>query len=239
MKIELTQTLLQSPQKIGELASHLDSIHTRVLKTIDRLQKDVEARRTEIANRWKNAGISSQDKARYAEHETASVIVDIQRNASAEMNRFYKEAGPVHAQLVAQRPYYDSPVKVLSRAGLGTPQRTDYLHQLAYAGPGELGHMAQVAVGTKNVPLAAALVSLLDSKPTKERPVSSVALASAMDLEDYNKVQEYFKIGDARLQSTLIAIRSWMAGKGNPINTISLALRNQDIDYSVLVDGDA
>jgi hypothetical protein len=238
MKIELTQTPLLSPQQIGELASSMDAIHTRVLKTIERLQKDVDAKKTEVANRWKAAGISMDERARYAERETAAIIRQIQDNSRAELNRFYKEAGPVHAQLEAQRPYYDSPVKVLSRTGLGTSQRTAYLQQLVYAGPGELGHMAQVAVGTKNVPLAAAVLSLLDAKPTKERPMSAAALASAMQLEEYTKVQEYFKIGEARLQGIVLAMRTWMHGKSNPINTVSLALRTHDIDFSVLIDQD-
>lgn len=238
MKIELIQTPLLSPQQIGELASSLDAIHTRVLKVLERLQKDVDSKKTEVANRWKTAGLSPQDHARYAERETAAIVREIQHNATDELNRFYKEAGPVHAKLTAQRPYYDTPVKVLSRAGLGTSQRTAYLQQLVYAGPGELGHMAQVAVGTKNVALAAAVLSLLDSKPTKERPTSAAALAAAMQLEDYSKVQEYFKIGEARLQAIVIAIRSWMNGKANPINTLSLALRNRDVDFSVLVGGD-
>ena len=238
MKIELTQTPLLSAPQIGELASALDALHTRVLKAIERLQKDVDARKSEVANRWKHSDFSPQERARFAERETAAVIRQIQDNSREELNRFYKEAGPIHAKLAAQRPYYDSPVKVLSRAALGTPQRTAYLQQLAYAGPGELGHMAQVAVGTKNVALAAAVLSLLDSKPTKERPLSAGALASAMQLEEYEKVQEYFKIGDARLQAILIAIRSWLSGRSNPISTVALALRNREIDVSVLVDDD-
>lgn len=239
MKVELTQTPLLSPQQIGELASNLDSVHTRVLKTIERLQKDIEIRKSEIANRWKKAGISMQEQARFAERETISVVVDIKNTARDELNRFYKEAGPAYAQLVAQRPYYDSPVKVLARAALGTPQRTDYVQQLAYAGPGELGHMAQVAVGTKNAALAAAVVSIIDSRPTKERPLSAVHLATAMQLEEYTKVQEFFKIGEVSLQGTIIAIRTWMSGTSNPISTVSLALRNRDVDFSALVDDGA
>jgi hypothetical protein len=145
-----------------------------------------------------------------------------------------KDAGPSHAQLVAQRPYYESPVKVLSRAGLGDARRTAYLQQLVHAGSAELGHMAQVAVGTKNEPLAAAVLSLLDTMPTKDRPVSPHALASAMQLDDYTKVREYLKIGDARLQGIVLAVRAWNQGRSNPLNTVALALREQAIDADVL-----
>src|SRR5690606_16707954 len=117
-----------------------------------------------------------------------------------------------------------SPAKVLSRAALGDPKRTEYINQLAYAGPAELGHMAQVAVATQNVALAAAVLSLLDRMPSKDRPFGPVDLASAMKLDDYLKVQEYIKLGDARLQGILVAIRTWNQGKSNPLNTVQLAL---------------
>ena len=50
--------------------------------------------------------------------------------------------------------------------------------------------MAQVAVATQNVPLAAAVLSLLDRMPSKDRPVGPVELASAMKQDDFLKVHE-------------------------------------------------
>lgn len=234
MKIELNSTPLLTPAQIGELASSLDALHTRVLKAIERLNKDVATKKAEIANRWKSAGIDAADKARFAQSETLAAIRQIKENSSAELDKLLKEAGPPHAQLVAQRPYYDSPVKVLSRASLGDARRTAYIQQLEHAGPAELGHMAQVAVGTKNEALAAAVLSLLDAMPTKDRPVSSQALATAMQLEDYAKVQEYVKLGDARLQGIVLAVRTWNQGKSNPLDTVTLALRERAIDRSIL-----
>jgi hypothetical protein len=94
--------------------------------------------------------------------------------------------------------------------------------------------MAQVAVATQNVPLAAAVLSLLDRMPSKDRPFGPVELASAMKLDDYLKVQEYIKLGDARLQGILVAIRTWNQGKANPLNTVQLALREQQIDHDLI-----
>lgn len=234
VKIELTDTPLLAAPKVGELASFLDALHTRVLKAIERLNRDVAIKKAEIASRWKTAGIDAADRARFAQSETLAAIGIIKDNSRAELDKLLKEAGPPHAQLIAQRPYYDSPVKVLSRAALGDARRTAYLQQLAHAGPAELGHMAQVAVGTKNEALAAAVLSRLDAMPTKDRPVSSQALASAMQLDDYVKVREYLKIGDARLQGIVLAVRAWNQGKSSPLNTLALAMRERDIDASVL-----
>jgi hypothetical protein len=135
MHITLNDTPLLSPQQIGELASALDSLHSRVLKAIERLNKDVAAKKAEIANRWKSAGIDAADKARFAQSETLAAVRQIKENSRAELDGLFREAGPTHAKLVAQRPYYDSPVKVLSRAALGDARRTAYLQQLAYLAP--------------------------------------------------------------------------------------------------------
>lgn len=239
MKITLSDTPLLSTQQIGELASTLDLLHKRTLTAIERLNKDIATRKQQIAARWKSApGIGGADVARFAEHETVATVREIKDNSKAELDKILKDAGAPHAQLVSQREFYSSPAKVLARAALGDPKRTEYLHQLAYAGPAELGHMAQVAVATQNIPLASALLSLLDRMPSKDRPVGPAELAAAMKLDDYLKVQEYIKLGDARLQGILVAIRTWNQGKSNPLNTVQLALREQAIDRDLIGGGD-
>ena len=237
MKIELTQSTLLSTQQIGELASTLDIIHTRVIKAIERLNKDIATKKNEIASRWKQSiGIGAGDLSRFAQNETLAVVRQIKDNSKAELDKLLKDAGAPHTQLMSQRPFYNSPVKVLSRAALGDSRRTEYLQQLAYAGSAELGHMAQVAVATKNVPLASTVLSLLDRLPTKERPVGPVELATAMHLDEYEKVSEYIKLGDLRLQGILVAIRTWNAGRSNPISSVQLALREQEIDHDLIGD---
>ncbi|MCC3255916.1 hypothetical protein [Xanthomonas campestris] len=235
MKITLSDTQLLSPQQIGELASNLDAIHTRVLKAIERLNKDVATRKTEIASRWKNApGVGAGELVRFAQNETLAAVRQIRDNSKAELDGLLKQSGAPHAQLIAQKQYYDSPAKVLARAALGDERRTAYLQQLQHAGPAELGHMAQVAVGTRNLPLASAVLSLIDRMPSKDRPVGPVELATAMRMDEFLKVQEYIKLGDARLQGILVNIRAWNASKANPISSIQLAMRERDIDNELI-----
>ena len=73
--------------------------------------------------------------------------------------------------------------------------------------------------------------------PSKDRPVGPVELATAMRQDDFLKVQEYIKLGDARLQGILVAIRAWNAGKSNPLSSVQLAMRERDIDHD-LIGGD-
>ena len=103
---------------------------------------------------------------------------------------------------------------MLARASLGDPKRTEYLLQLQYGGSAELGHIAQIAAVAGKVPLASAVLSLVNRTPTKDRAVGPADLAIAMNLDGYLKVREYLKLGDARLQSILIAIRTWNGGAG-------------------------
>ncbi|RMH94432.1 hypothetical protein EBB59_01710 [Lysobacter pythonis] len=189
MKITLSDTPLLTPQQIGELASTLDLLHKRTLTAIERLNKDIATRKQQIAARWKSApGIGAGEVARFAEHETVSTVREIKDNSKAELDNILKDAGAPHAQLIGQRQFYDSPAKVLGRAAQGDPKRTEYLQQLQHAGPAELGHMAQVAVDTRNVALASAVLSLIDRMPSKDRPVGPAELASAMKQDDFLKV---------------------------------------------------
>ena len=74
----LADAPLLTPAQIGELASSLDGLHGRVLKVIDRLQKDVDARKKDIASRWKSApGVSAGDLARFAQNETVAAVRQI------------------------------------------------------------------------------------------------------------------------------------------------------------------
>lgn len=238
MKIELTNTPLLSVSEIISLASSLDVIHGKTIKALERLNKDIATRTSEISSRWKNAGLSMDDQARYSETETVAAVRQIRDNAQAELNALLKSAGAPHAQLIAQRQFFDSPVKVLARSGLGSPERSAYVTQLQGAGPAELAHFAQVAVSTKNESLAAAVLGLLDAQPTAQRPVSAQSLARAMDLEAYSKAQQALALGDARLQGIIVAVRAFNQGKSNPLSSVALALRERGIEKGILENGD-
>ncbi|WP_278390905.1 hypothetical protein [Stutzerimonas kunmingensis] len=243
MKVELVQTPFLTVSEIGELASGLDSLHGRVLKAIERLQSDVDARKAAIAERWKlvDLNLTTAERNRFAEQETSAAIGQIRDAAADEVDAFYKQAGALYNPLVAQRLYYESPVKVLAREALGDERRSAYLQQLSLAGPAELAHFGQFAVGTKNKALGAAVLSRLDALPMKERPFTPNEFATAMELDAYIKAREYLKIGELRFQGLIVAIRTWKQGRSNPINTLSLALRSQQLDMKVLdslEDGD-
>jgi hypothetical protein len=58
MKIEPTGASFLSLQELGELAARLDVLHEKTIKAIDRLQGEVEAQKTRIANHWRGVAAS-------------------------------------------------------------------------------------------------------------------------------------------------------------------------------------
>lgn len=226
-----------SAAELLDVASNLDAIHGRTLKVIDRLQRDVDARKQAAANRWKDVtshGLQPSDRQRIEAEEVRVAVLTIRQNALKELDGIMAEAGAAHARAVSQRDFYDSPVKTLNRVTLGSPKRSEYMRQVEGIGPAELAHLGQFAVSTRNSELAAAIVSRLDTMEARSRPFGAVELATALGLDEHRKGSEAIKIADARLQSIVIAIRAWKAGTSNPLNTVALALRNKELDPEVL-----
>lgn len=217
-------------------ASSLDAIHARTIKVIERLQRDVEARKTAAASRWKGAAgvVSESDRRRLERNEVHAAILEIKRAADKELDALLKEAGAAHSAAISQREFYDSPVKTLNRLTLGDARRGEYLRQLEHVGPAELAHLGQFAVSTGNVALAAAIVSRLDAMPSGTRPFNGVQLAQAMGIDEHRKGSEAIKIADARLQAIVLAIRAWRSGTSNPFDTVQLALRERTLDAGLL-----
>jgi hypothetical protein len=224
--------------KMLEVAASLDAIHSRTIKAIERLNRDLDARKREIANRWKSAPLDSAQKRALEAREVLVASLEIKANAEAELDGLLKQAGAAHATAVSQRPFWDSPVKTLNRATLGDPKRSEYLQQLADVGPAELAHLAQWAVSTGNRPLAAAVVTRLD-RMSGTRPFNAAALAGAMRLEEHRKGSEAIKIAEARFQGVVIAIRAWKAERSNPLHTVGLALQGRTLDEDLLSEMEA
>jgi hypothetical protein len=225
-----------------EAAATLDAVHTKTLKVIERLQKDVDARKRAIAARWQGTGsfgLQPADVQRASNAEANAAVMEIRRNAEKELDALLKEAGAAHSAAVGCRGFYDSPVKTLNRLTLGDAKRGEYMRQVESVGPAELQHLGQLAVSTGNLPLAAALVTRLDVMPASSRPFGAVALAEAMRIEEHRRGVESLRIADVRLQSILVAIRTWKAGRDNPLSTVQLALRNRELDTALLDEMEA
>lgn len=238
MKIDLTNASFLTIAQLGNLTSSLDALHQRVIKAIDRLQHDVGARKAEIANRWKRLdGISAADRQRLAEQETSKAVLEIKANSQKEVDGLMREAGRLHTQIMDQKSFYASKAMVLNRAGLGTDRRANIEQTTARARPATLAGMMQFAIGTNDLVMAAAVVLENDTRRESDRGFSSQDALALITVEEFDKAHEYLKIADVRLQGIVLAVRAWTMGRANPIDTVSLAMRNRELNLSVLGHG--
>ncbi len=148
MKIELSPAKMLTPTEMSELSARLDVLHEKTLATIDRLQKEVEAQKRRIAERWKGvSALMPGDRQRVIAQQVSTAIAEIRQNSRDELNLILRQAGARHAALIAQRPYYTSRATVLNRQGLGTDRREMLEESAERARQVSLAGLAQLAIG--------------------------------------------------------------------------------------------
>lgn len=123
---------------------------------------------------------------------------------------------------------YASPQAVLSRAGLGDARRTDLIKQIGGAGPAEMRQLAMLAIATKDAVLGAAIQSVNDRLPRRDRPLSSAELAAALVGEETRAVQAAIAAIRHSVQSAINANRALEMGRANPVDRVKLALQSKE-----------
>lgn len=137
-----------------------------------------------------------------------------------------RELDAAAASLETTAQLYANPVAVLARAGIGTSERTDFLTQLSGAGPVELRQMALLAASTGNKVMGAAIISIIDRMPRKDRPFSAADLAERLVGDETRKVQAAIAAVRHAAQASIVRNREWEAGKASGLDRIKLALNN-------------
>lgn len=243
MKIELTGAQMLTPPEMLEMAARLDALHQRTIKTIDRLQQEVAAQKARIASRWKSvSALGPIERQRVAAEETAAAVTSIRQNSKDELDRILREAGASHAPLVAQRPYYASRAAVLSRQGLGTERRALLEQSAERARQVGLAGLAQLAIGTGDLVLAAVVFNENDRRRQSERGFSSAEFLSLVPGPDeFEKANQYILIAENRMNAIALAIRVWQTARPAPVSALSLAMsraaEDGDIVREIAEDG--
>ena len=102
------------------------------------------------------------------------------------------------------------------------------MQQVAGAGPVEVRQLATLAVATKDVVLGAAIQSVNDRLPRRDRPVSSDELAAALVGDETREVQSAIAAIRLAVQSALNKNREYESGKVRPLDRVKLALNQKD-----------
>lgn len=169
-------------------------------------------------------------------------LTRIERNIAAELREFRstlmessaKERTAVLNQLLKKgerleqlEQTFPNSASFLSRAGLGSTERTNLAATLAHAGKAALGNYAQQAMLSGNRILAAAVVERLEALPARERPMKASEVAEAMVGDEYK--QWIKSIADARdaIKAAMELDDLLVSGNESPTTRIERGLRTR------------
>lgn len=212
----------------GELVNLAEYAARRAEKfgqTIASLEAGIAARAADAAKSAQAAGFAPDLQRQAAEKTAAKARAEVTQASDEARWGTLKELNAAAESLALTATLFASPVVVLSRSGLGTPERSAYLEQVRNAGPTELANLATFAIASKNRTLAAALVSVVDAMPAKSRPFSAHDLADKLVGEEQRAVMASVEAIRTAYERALVANRNFQNNRANPIDKVKLALR--------------
>ena len=212
--ISLAEVAARRAKKFGQL--------------IDTLDAGVAKRAAEAADSLTRAGFDAKDQQAAADKAAAMARREVVANSSGARWERLRELQAASDTLAMTAMLWASPVTVLSRAGLGTPERTAYLTQLEGSGVVELRNMAALATATKNKVLGAALVTIIDKIPARSRPFSSAELSERLCGEEWRQVDTAIREVREAARRSIMRNREYEAGKVRPLDRVKLALNKKE-----------
>ncbi len=195
---------------------------------IDTLDAGIAARATDASDSMARAGFDPRDQRAAADKAAATARREVATNSSDTRWAHLKELNAAADSLAMTAQLWSSPVAVLARAGLGTPERTNYQQQLTGSGIVELKNAALLAAATNNKVLGAALIAVIDRMPARSRPFSAHDLADRLVGEEVRSVQSAIAAVKTAAQRAINRNREWEAGRTRPLDRLKLALREKD-----------
>ena len=214
--ISLAEVAARRAEKFGQL--------------IDTLDAGVAKRAAEAADSLARAGFDAKDQQAAADKAAATARREVVAHSSDARWERLRELQAAADSLAMTAMLWSSPVTVLSRAGLGTPERSAYLEQLSGSGVVELRNMAALATATKNKTLGAALVTIIDRLPARSRPFSSAELAERLCGEEWRQVDTAIRAVREAARRAIMRNREYEAGKVRPLDRVKLALNTNKKD---------
>ncbi|MCA3560686.1 MAG: hypothetical protein IOC82_06600 [Aestuariivirga sp.] len=214
---------------VAEVVSLAEFVARRAEKfgsVVSDLEAGVCARAAETAESLARAGFTPKDQEAAA-HKAAAQALTRVTNASSETRwETLRELNAAADSLSTTSQLWASPVTVLARAGLGSPERTAYMQQLTGAASVELRQMAAFAAASNNKVLGAALVSIVDRMPAKSRPFSANELADTLVGKEVREMQDAIAAVRNAAQRAIVRNREFERGRVSPLDRVKLALNN-------------
>jgi hypothetical protein len=219
--------------ELGELAARLDALHRRTTDTIARLDGEIDAQKARVARHWEGVrALGLADRGRVMAEQASAAIRAIRQDARSELDGIIKEAGASYGPLAAQRPYCTSRATVLNRQGLGTSRRNLLEETAERARQVGLAGLAQLAIGTADLVLAA-------RRRQRERPAPRVG-AGVLDRRAHvadagpRRVRQGPAVPENRMNAIALAIRTWQTARPAPVARVAMAYATMGEDGAVV-----
>ncbi|MCC6921098.1 MAG: hypothetical protein IT548_18035 [Alphaproteobacteria bacterium] len=216
---------------LDAIAASAQSKADTIKQHIDAGLKELERSERSIRDRIAGLGLTSKGDAERIISKDISddrtrvtaISKDARATAMDQLRDEYKKA-----DLLAK--FWRTPQQVLSRLSLGHERRSVYQQQIAHANVAEVRNLCELAVATKNVPLAGALLMRLDELPAKARPYSSQAFSTAVVGDVMKKALLAIERTRVAYQATVQANQAYTMGRRpTPSSRIATGLANDRI----------
>lgn len=226
-------------ENIDRIAARAAELATAYKGRIEKIQQQVTDAR-ERFSREADEVVADTDPAnrpvakQFAKQQLASKIAKFRINIGESSRRLREELLQPFAKLAADAEFLltlcRTPAQMLGRVALGDTRRTQYQLQLEGAGPVELETAAVTAIATNDLPLAAAIVTVVDRKKRDQRPFPVSSFAERVWGEQHAEVTAKLNGVLLAYKTAVAADREFVRGKADPITNLSLQLAQRSID---------
>lgn len=139
----------------------------------------------EANQRFDGLGLDTE-RAKYLDKVKRTIRTNFTNEFSPKLAEVGKGVADLRAELPELRAFYGDRRRGLDIATLKSPERAAAVANLTGAGPAALRSAAVTAIAERDLPLAGAIVAVLDRMPNKDRPLDPVEFAAAF----YEKAAE-------------------------------------------------
>jgi hypothetical protein len=225
---EVNRIAARSTELLTAFQARIDNLRKQVADALDRLQKESDELVRDATP--ENRATATQ----YAKHALQSKFAKFKNNIVSASHASRQELLQPLATHAENAKFllglFSSPAQALSRVGLGETRRTNLQAQITGAGPVELESYAAQAITANDVLLAAALVTVIDRMPSKERPFSVNEFATIMWGKQHAEVVAQLQTAIQANKLAQIAEAEFRTGEVNEVSRLSASLSQRDLD---------
>lgn len=226
-------------ENIDRLAARAAELATAFKNRIESIQQQLTDAR-ERFHREANEVIAETDPAnrpvarQFAKQQLANKIakfrINIERTSRPQREELLRPFGKLAADAEFLLTLCQSPGQMLGRVALGDNKRTQYQVQLEGAGPVELETAAVTAIATNDLPLAAAVLTVVDRRPRNSRPFPVADFAERVWGPQHAEVNRKLKGVILAYKTALAANNEFVRGRADTLTSLSLQLAKRSID---------